>query len=77
MFVLLCHEGYQLAEFLKIILKIINILFVFKENTTCIQSELEKQQERVATLSASLATVMQQKSKMEASYQADKKKMMV
>lgn len=47
-----------------------------KENTTCIQSELEKQQEKVTTLSASLATVMQQKSKMEASYQADKKKMM-
>jgi len=38
---------------------------------------LEAQQEKIATLSASLATVMQQKSKMEASYQADKKKMMV
>ena len=38
---------------------------------------MDTQQEKVATLSASLATVMQQKSKMEASYQADKKKMMV
>ena len=35
------------------------------------------QDEKIATLTASLATVMQQKSKMEASFQADKKKMMV
>lgn len=47
-----------------------------KENSPSAQAELEAQQEKVATLSASLATVMQQKSKMEASYQADKKKMM-
>lgn len=47
-----------------------------KENNSSLQAELDTQQEKVATLSASLATVMQQKSKMEASYQADKKKMM-
>ncbi|KAL9955161.1 hypothetical protein ACROYT_G036447 [Oculina patagonica] len=47
-----------------------------KENGSPEQAELEAQQEKIATLSASLATVMQQKSKMEASYQADKKKMM-
>lgn len=47
-----------------------------KENNSSLQAELDSQQEKVATLSASLATVMQQKSKMEASYQADKKKMM-
>lgn len=47
-----------------------------KENNSSLQAELDTQQEKVVTLSASLATVMQQKSKMEASYQADKKKMM-
>jgi len=47
-----------------------------KENSSPSQAELEAQQEKITTLSASLATVMQQKSKMEASYQADKRKMM-
>lgn len=47
-----------------------------EESSSPEQSELEAQQEKIATLSASLATVMQQKSKMEANYQADKKKMM-
>lgn len=46
------------------------------ENITQEQSELEAQQEKITTLTASLATVMQQKSKMEASFQGDKKKMM-
>ncbi|XP_015752953.1 PREDICTED: GRIP and coiled-coil domain-containing protein 1-like [Acropora digitifera] len=47
-----------------------------KENTSLSKAEFQVQDEKIATLTASLATVMQQKSKMEASFQADKKKMM-
>ena len=39
--------------------------------------DIQKLRDDLATLSASFATMMEQKSKMEASYQADKKKMMV
>ena len=41
------------------------------------KDELETLQEQISTLSSSLTTVMEQKSKMEANYQADKRKMMV
>lgn len=47
-----------------------------KENISLSKAEFQVQDEKIATLTASLATVMQQKSKMEASFQADKKKMM-
>ena len=41
------------------------------------QTELEIVQDNMATLSTSFATLMEQKTKMEATYQADKKKVMV
>lgn len=47
-----------------------------KEDNSSEHGELETLQEKIVTLTTSLATVMEQKSKMEASYQADKKKMM-
>jgi len=53
------------------------LICLIQESSSAEHSELEAHQEKIATLTASLATVMQQKSKMEASYQADKKKMMV
>lgn len=47
-----------------------------KEDNSSEHGELETLREKIVTLTTSLATVMEQKSKMEASYQADKKKMM-
>lgn len=47
-----------------------------KEDNSSKHGELETLREKIVTLTTSLATVMEQKSKMEASYQADKKKMM-
>lgn len=45
-------------------------------DTSSEHDELETLQDKISTLTTSLATVMEQKSKMEANYQADKKKMM-
>ena len=52
-------------------------MFLNQEDNSSEHGELETLQEKIVTLTTSLATVMEQKSKMEASYQADKKKMMV
>ena len=50
---------------------------LYQEDNSSEHGELETLREKIVTLTTSLATVMEQKSKMEASYQADKKKMMV
>ena len=49
----------------------------FQEGVSDEQTELEIVQDNMATLSTSFATLMEQKTKMEATYQADKKKVMV